>query len=293
MQKASQAFDFSWFFSNENNSLSSLTSSFSSIFEGIKEKLASIFADIPLLSGLFSQNKAIETKITRPKVSDLYPQNMQCIPSHGVTRGQENTFKTAPDLNRSFTGPATGISCLTNHAVSNTLSYQTQSDAWNASADLIAAREGFSAKIYPDSEGHPTVGVGHLLTQQEMRQNGWKMGDTIPNDKLMEMYSKDMEESYGAAIKQAQTLGIKDPQMIASLTSVNFQLGVDWYKEHKDTWSLMKQGRFTEAAYEAADSRWANQTPIRVRDFQQNLVRYDQLDNPTTMIASAPSPNMG
>ena len=58
--------------------------------------------------------------------------------------------------------------------------------------------------------------------------------------------------------------------MIA-LASVNFQLGIGWNKKHKETWKKLRRGDWEEAALEASDSKWFDQTPTRVEDFQRAI----------------------
>ena len=45
---------------------------------------------------------------------------------------------------------------------------------------FIKSREGKSNKVYPDSVGKPTVGIGHLVTKSD----NLVIGDTISDDKI-------------------------------------------------------------------------------------------------------------
>jgi hypothetical protein len=75
-----------------------------------------------------------------------------------------------------------------------------------------------------------------------------------------------------AAKSQASKAGIKDSDFIVYLASVNFQLGTDWYKEHKKTWALIMEGQYSAAADEVKKSRWHSQTPKRTKDFMDALL---------------------
>ncbi len=156
-------------------------------------------------------------------------------------------------------------------------------DTYQGFIDHLKLREGVRNDVYTDSEGHLTVGVGHRVKPS----NNLRKGDVISGDRLTEFLEQDSIAAYNRAKLQADELGINDKEVIAGLASVNFQLGLDWNKEHKKTWAFMKQGKFKETIPEAADSNWNDQTPIRVKDFQKILARADAITN-GTIIAESP-----
>ena len=128
----------------------------------------------------------------------------------------------------------------------------------------LRLREGYREDVYLDSEGKPTVGVGHY--DPELKE-----GDIITQEQVSEYLREDSQEAWDAAVEQGEKLGRTDPKFLEGLASVNFQLGTSWYKEHKNTWKLMSEGKWEDAAVEAANSKWEQQTPVRVVDFQNAL----------------------
>jgi GH24 family phage-related lysozyme (muramidase) len=152
----------------------------------------------------------------------------------------------------------------------DTFSYEM----FEPATELIKQREGFTEKkgkrSYIDSEGKLTGGIGHLLTEVEKRK--YPKGTSIPQEQVNRWFEQDTKKFYNAAIEQAEEIGNTDERLINALASVNFQLGENWYKEHKNTWKLLKEGKYNEAAKEAADSNWYKQTPVRVKDFQKTLM---------------------
>jgi murein DD-endopeptidase MepM/ murein hydrolase activator NlpD len=138
--------------------------------------------------------------------------------------------------------------------------------------ELIAhlkLREGWRTKVYLDSLGLPTVGLGHLLTAGEKKQ--YSVGDQVPSAVLEAWVQTDVGKAYDAALSQAATLGVSDQSFINALASVNFQLGTGWNGKHKKTWAYMVAGEWEKAALEAQGSTWQTQTPVRVKDFQDAL----------------------
>lgn len=129
--------------------------------------------------------------------------------------------------------------------------------------ELVKLREGLVLHWYNDSLGFKTGGYGHL----------WKRGDpTLFDSNDAERWLEyDIGEARKAALKQFNQLPIQTQSLLDALVSVNYQLGVSWYKEHKKTWALMLAGEYMKAHTEAQNSAWYRQTPVRVKDLQQAL----------------------
>ena len=138
--------------------------------------------------------------------------------------------------------------------------------------NLLHDEEGYRERVYKDSEGYLTAGLGHKLTGNDLKL--YKLNDRVPDEILQEWEKKDTEKAWEAALSQLIELGIdaeSSPEFTIVLGSVNFQLGTSWYKDHKKTWSFLKAGNYKEAAEEAARSRWYRQTPDRVVTFQRAI----------------------
>ncbi|MBA3667910.1 MAG: glycoside hydrolase family protein [Sphingomonas sp.] len=121
--------------------------------------------------------------------------------------------------------------------------------------------------VYLDSRGKPTVGIGHLIKHGD----NLKAGDRISDARKEALWREDSARALETTQKQMKEAGITDPNFILPLAAVNFQLGGGWRAEFKKTWTFMKNGEYEAAAREAQDSTWYNQTPKRVRAFQNAL----------------------
>ena len=137
-----------------------------------------------------------------------------------------------------------------------------------ASRNLISSYEGGDvAKVYKDSLGKLTVGVGHLLVGDELSQ--YKEGDEVPQELREKWFSEDFTKASEAAKdqnKQLLELGNK-PIPQDYLTSLNFQLGTIWYKDFDKAWTAFKIGDYKTAKKEMKDSAWYSQTRGRAEDF--------------------------
>lgn len=124
-------------------------------------------------------------------------------------------------------------------------------------------REGKRLKVYKDSLGFKTVGIGHKVLPEDKL----KLGDTITEEQCDLFFDRDTAEAESAALKQAKEIGIKADWFIAALISVNFQLGAGWTKEFKATYPAIVRHDFDVAIENLRQSKWYRQTPVRVEDF--------------------------
>lgn len=133
---------------------------------------------------------------------------------------------------------------------------------------LIRSREGVHNPVSADSLGKLTAGIGHLVTPAD----NLKKGQVLSNAEIERLYKPDFNKAFNAGLSQAKELGkSKDADFIASLASVNFQLGTGWRNKFKNTWALLKAGQSTRAIRNINSSLWAKQTPVRTRDFTQAI----------------------
>lgn len=128
-------------------------------------------------------------------------------------------------------------------------------------------REGERLKVYKDSLGKPTVGIGHLV----LPEDNLKVGDKITATRSKTFFEKDTVIAEQAALEQAGEIGVTTDKFIAALISVNFQLGTKWTKVFKTTYPLIVKHDFDKAIENLKKSRWYKQTPVRVYDFIKAL----------------------
>jgi GH24 family phage-related lysozyme (muramidase) len=144
------------------------------------------------------------------------------------------------------------------------------SDQLTAFRSLMAnpTVEGRRNDVYPDSLKIPTVGIGHKVVPSD----NLRVGDTISDDRVNQLFAQDGSKALNAAKAQAAQAGIFDPEFIAHLASVNFQLGTNWTSQFGTTWGKIVAGDYAGAADGLNKTLWARQTPVRVRQFQSALL---------------------
>ncbi|MGE4312803.1 MAG: glycoside hydrolase family protein [Pseudobdellovibrionaceae bacterium] len=141
--------------------------------------------------------------------------------------------------------------------------------AFDRAIDLIKRREGFSATAYRDAHGH-SIGYGHFIRPGENFSGG------ISRERAEQLLRQDVGQAYNAASAQAAEAHITDPNFVAVLTSVNYQLGTGWTRKFPQTWDMIKDGNYQGAIHALEGSLWNRQTANRVDDFQNALANLDR-----------------
>ena len=140
---------------------------------------------------------------------------------------------------------------------------------------ILAAEEGRRTRVYPDTLGRLTVGIGHLVRPEDEL----KSGDVISEARVDALFEKDGARALAAAAAQAAKAGITSADFVVRLAAVNFQLGTGWTAVFPKTWALVMAGDYRAAAGELEDSLWARQTPRRVAAFQAALRQLSRKTN--------------
>ena len=132
----------------------------------------------------------------------------------------------------------------------------------------VKKHEGYRNKVYLDSRGKRTVGVGHLCVE-----DFWEDNKEYSEDMLMNILKNDLK----SAIEGAERLCSKCPDLddLAKETIIEmvFQLGETGVSKFRNMWKALKQTppQYDVAATEMLDSRWAKQTPRRAKEMSDHM----------------------
>ena len=128
-------------------------------------------------------------------------------------------------------------------------------------------------RVYLDSEGKPTVGIGHLIDNDSPGSvKNLKVGDTITPAQAHELFKTDVDDAVkltNAAIKAHPNLINVDYNASAE---VSYQMGNKVWKGFPNTMKLIDAGDYLGASKEVMKSKWAKQTPQRAKAFSDALV---------------------
>lgn len=144
---------------------------------------------------------------------------------------------------------------------------------------MLARDEGIRSRVYWDSEGYPTVGIGHLIIRKNTkdmneingilsRQLGRQVNGSITEDEISKLFKDDLGKVQKDIVINGTTGPVykkmnRSRQM--ALENMGFQMGVGGLAKFKNTLKAMDEERWADAHRGLLDSLWAKQTPGRAQ----------------------------
>ena len=124
----------------------------------------------------------------------------------------------------------------------------------------VKKHEGYRNKVYLDTLGKRTVGVGHLCVE-----DFWEDDKEYEEKFLMTILEHDLQTAIKGAKDLMSEHGCMDIDEIAEeiIIEMIFQLGKTGVSKFKNMWKALSGLDYTTAAIEMLDSRWAKQTKNR------------------------------
>lgn len=143
---------------------------------------------------------------------------------------------------------------------------------------MLRMDEGIRTRWYLDSEGYPTIGIGHLLIFEKTRDlnkiNAAISRDvgrevtngTITADEVSLLFKQDLNKVRSGINNSSRVrevyVNLNRPRQMA-IENMCFQMGVGGVAEFKNALDAMKVQNWKLAYQELRNSVWAHQTPGR------------------------------
>ena len=133
--------------------------------------------------------------------------------------------------------------------------------------ESVKKHEGYRNKVYLDTLGKRTVGVGHLCVE-----DFWKDDKEYEEDFLMDILKKDLQQAIRQANSMCEGLKISEDAKIIIIEMI-FQLGGTGVSKFRKMWQALQQDPpdYAEASVQMLDSRWAKQTPNRAQEMASHM----------------------
>lgn len=134
----------------------------------------------------------------------------------------------------------------------------------------IKADEGEILEVYLDHLGLPTVGIGHLVTQQD-EEFGKPPRTPITAERSQQLFNRDIEN----AIKDCEQLygqwhnWPEEVQLI--MVNMCFNLGATRLAKFTEMRFQLSQRNWKQAAAEGRDSKWYRQVTNRAERLMTRL----------------------
>lgn len=147
-------------------------------------------------------------------------------------------------------------------------------------SEMLKFDEGSKLTVYWDTEGYPTIGIGHLILKLRTKDMGQinkelskHVGRTIDNGKITEeeqlsLFDKDLN-TVRHTMKRYDNLwttyvGLDDVRKTA-LENMVFQMGAAGVNGFPSMLRAMRNKDWVEAKRQGLSSAWAKQTPNRAK----------------------------
>ena len=126
--------------------------------------------------------------------------------------------------------------------------------------ESVKKHEGYRNKVYLDTLGKRTVGVGHLCVE-----DFWEDDKEYEEKFLMTILEHDLSSAIKGANDLMAENGCMDMNEKAHeiIIEMVFQLGKTGVSKFKNMWKALSGLEYSAAADQMLDSRWAKQTPNR------------------------------
>lgn len=127
--------------------------------------------------------------------------------------------------------------------------------------DLVK-HEGYVAEIYLCSEGHPTFGIGHMVTEQDM-EHTWPVGTPVTDERILQVFYDDCEIAVADAELLVDDLYDHPDDVPRVLVNMVFNLGRPRLSKFKNMLAAVNAKDYNKAADEMMDSKWYRQVKTR------------------------------
>lgn len=147
----------------------------------------------------------------------------------------------------------------------------------------LSIDEGKELSIYFDTEGYPTIGIGHLIKRQKISielatklldsELGRSTNGRITDSECSMLFGYDLavvrrgirySSFYDAYVKL-------DPVRQSAIENMVFQLGANGVSGFKNMWAAIRHQEWSLAYGNGKDSKWYRQTRNRAERVLQTL----------------------
>jgi len=134
--------------------------------------------------------------------------------------------------------------------------------------------EGVEYEIYLDHLGYPTVGVGHLILEEDY-EYGKEVGTMISVERCEELFSRDLDTSISeCTVLYGDGFGDFPDEVQQILVNMMFNMGRTRLSKFKNFNAAIAEGDWKTAAVEGRDSLWHRQVTNRA---ERLMVRMEEV----------------
>lgn len=121
--------------------------------------------------------------------------------------------------------------------------------------------EGVRLKVYKDTRGLPTVGVGHLVIPADMLH----VGDRITQERCDQLFEADLLRTLTACAREIEGWDTFPEEVQEILANMAYNLGIVGLLKFKRTLGYIRDGAYDLASHGLEDSLWYKQVKNRAK----------------------------
>ena len=126
----------------------------------------------------------------------------------------------------------------------------------------LAADEGCKLEIYLDHLGYKTVGIGHLITEDD-ELYGFEVGSGVSQEHVDELFHDDVQRTVRDCELLYSDFNNLPEEAKLIIANMCCQLGRPRLSGFKKMKAAVDNRDWKEASRQMLDSKWAKQTPNR------------------------------
>lgn len=142
---------------------------------------------------------------------------------------------------------------------------------------MLRIDEGYDNKLYKDTEGYWTIGIGQLITKSPSKSTaeaeldklmGRACSGQITRQEAEALFNKSVDKAVVGIQKNVllrSVYDVLDSVRQAALINMVFQMGVAGVASFTNSMALLKAKNWEKAATNLAQSKWYKQTPNRAK----------------------------
>ena len=134
----------------------------------------------------------------------------------------------------------------------------------------IKFEEGIKYEIYRCSEGYPTAGIGHLITEWDEDYFDKPVGTKVSKEQVAKWFEADLGVAIADMNKFTEGMNV-DENVRECVTHMVFQLGLPRLNKFRKFKQALLDGDIKSAQTEMKDSLWYRQTTNRAERLIEKL----------------------
>lgn len=127
--------------------------------------------------------------------------------------------------------------------------------------DLVR-HEGYVTEIYLCSEGYPTFGIGHMVTENDM-EHTWPVGTPVTDERILQVFHDDCKVAVADVELLVDNLSDHPDFVSRVLVNMAFNIGRPRLSKFKNMLAAIEAKDYNLAAEEMIDSKWYRQVGRR------------------------------